>query len=57
MNTVILERRRERVRNLITLAQEDGNTVGIFKGYYLLNLINKRLSDCYSLEGRFSNLF
>lgn len=57
MNAIILERRRERVRNLIHLAIIDGNSVSMVKGYYLLNLINQRLSFAYQLHGKFSNLY
>lgn len=51
------EKRRQRIRNLIELAIQDGNVVKQAQGYYLLNLINKRLSDAYQMDGRFSNLY
>ncbi len=57
MNATILERRRERVRNLIQLAQEDNNPVKLWQGYAILQEINKRLYRAYSFDNLYSNLF
>jgi hypothetical protein len=52
-----LETRRERIRRLIAIATEDGNHIKQAQGYYLLNMVNRRLSEAYSLENRFTNLY
>jgi len=53
----IYEARRERIRRLIDIAIQDGNHIKQAQGYYLLNLINQRLSIAYGAQGRFSNLY
>jgi hypothetical protein len=46
----ILERRRERIRNLIAISIELGYTPKIWQGYALLTEVNKRLNEAYLLN-------